>query len=106
MKGMHALRVPQLTSIEAAVRIFYEHNSIGNKEIRELFGCCTAKAVDLKKPVLAAMLERGMILRGNGAVSVEVAYEIWGLDIQNLEKKLMKAKKLGFAQTAADSEDI
>ena len=64
-------------SIETAVRIYYEYNAIGNKQICELFGCCIGKAQQLKKPVAVAMLEKGMYLRGNGTVSVEVAYEVW-----------------------------
>ena len=45
-------------SIETAVRIYYEYNAIGNKQICELFGCCIGKAQQLKKPVAAAMLEQ------------------------------------------------
>ena len=51
-------------SIETAVRIYYEYNAIGNKQICELFGCCIGKAQQLKKPVAVAMLEKGMYLRG------------------------------------------
>ena len=75
MEG-YRITVPQITSIETAVRIYYEYNAIGNKQICELFGCCIGKAQQLKKPVAAAMLEKGMYLRGNGTVSVEVAYEV------------------------------
>lgn len=103
MEG-YRITVPQITSIETAVRIYYEYNAIGNKQICELFGCCLAKAQQLKKPVAAAMLEKGMYLRGNGTVNVEVAYEVWGLDIQNLERKLTRARKLGFAQAQPDTE--
>ena len=58
-------------SIETAVRIYYEYNAIGNKQICELFGCCIGKAQQLKKPVA-----KGHVSSRDGTVSVEVAYEV------------------------------
>ena len=34
----HRVRVPQVADISAAIRLYYEHTEIGNKDIRAIFG--------------------------------------------------------------------
>jgi hypothetical protein len=88
--------VPQISSIENAVRIYYSYPEIGNREIRELFGKKGETTfVKLKNLVKDEMRRRDMLSYGAYKVNTEVAYEVWGLDIKDLEKRMCKLKKYG-----------
>lgn len=90
------IRLPRIKSIRDAVEIYYTMDSMNTADIMRLFGCCATKARDIKRPVQLAMKERRILPRTQGCVSTEVAYEIWGIDIQALERRFQKAEKFGF----------
>lgn len=90
-----AIRVPRVTSIENAVLIYYSNLDLGNKEIRELFGPLgSARLVGLKRLVIEEMKNRGQLQYDSTSVRTKTAYEVWGLDIADLEKRLAKLRKL------------
>lgn len=92
-KGGGVMRRP-ITSIEKALEIYYNHTMLGNKEIKELFGVtsdCTARVI--KNEVNKAAAERDMLPMGNNYVETDFAYEVWGIDVANLEKRLAKKRK-------------
>ena len=53
------VRVPQITSLETAIRLYYERIELSNSDIRELFGkLAPATIKSLKNKALAIMTER------------------------------------------------
>lgn len=96
------VRIPQIQSVETAVRIFYQYPNLQNRQIRELFGNKPANdtVVKLKNCVRERMNEKGILSLTTTSVDTRTAYEVWGLDIDDLEKRYSKLKKYGFIQEA------
>lgn len=95
---MEGITIPRVASIRGAVEIYYQYNDLRTPDIMQLFGCSSTKARQLKKPVMAVMRERGIMMRTSGCVDTETAFEIWGLDIKALERKAERAEKLGIGR--------
>jgi len=92
---MSKVNIPQIVSIESALRIFYTYSELGNKEISSLFGrISSATTVKLKNLVKNEMLKREICSYGKNKVSTKVAFEVWGIDVIDLEKRRKKLKDL------------
>lgn len=81
--------------IASAVELYYTKPEIGNSEIRQLFGASPSTAVRYKKMVqqeMAAKNERSWMPHH---VNTATAFEVWGIDIHDYEKRLKKIKELG-----------
>ena len=90
------VRIPQITSLETAVRLYYERIELSNADIRELFGkLAPATIKSLKNKALAIMTERNTPVWNAQRVNTEIAYEAWGLNITDLEHRLKKLKAMG-----------
>ncbi len=82
-------------NIDTALRIYYENVEIGSKEIRELFGITANSAVArVKNEVLEEMAKRGQKPYARYCINTAVAYDVWGIDVNDLEKRRNKLKKL------------
>lgn len=92
---MDGITVPRVAGIRTAVEIYYQYNDLRTQDVQRLFGCSSTKARQLKKPVLAVMRERNIMMRTENCVDTETAYEVWGIDIKSLERKMERAEKLG-----------
>ena len=91
----HRVRVPQVADISAAIRLYYEHTEIGNKDIRAIFGDMgNGRIGRLKQLALEAMHERGTVHYTAQYVNTEVAYDAWGIDIKRLERGIERLNKL------------
>jgi len=89
------MSIPPITSIEAALSVYYTHAEIGNKEITALFGKLSpTTVVRLKRIVKDEMCERGVMSFGSHTVNTEVAYMVWGIDVEALERRLQKLREL------------
>ncbi len=92
----HRVRVPQVADISAAIRLYYEHTEIGNKDIRAIFGDMgNGRIGRLKQLVLEAMHERGTVHYNAQYVNTEVAYDVWGINIDRLTAGRKKLQQLG-----------
>lgn len=92
------MKVKPITSIDTALRIYYTYPEIGNKEIRELFGNIGNSTMSkYKQPVLDMQAERGVYTSQRSTVNTEIAYEVWGIDVEDLEHRRSKLKKLGLS---------
>ena len=95
MESKIRVRIPQITSIETALRLYYERIELSGKDIKELFGdisdCTVAK---LKNKVREMMKEEDTPIWNARNVNTEVAYKAWGLDIESLERRHSKIQKL------------
>jgi hypothetical protein len=85
-----------ITSIETAVRIYTMHQTLTSKEIAELFGITTSAARQYLNRIKRLQIEAGIPLFEVHAVDTTFAYEKWGLDIKDLERRYRKAVALGF----------
>lgn len=88
------IRIPQVTSIELAIRLYYERTELSNSEIKSLFAVGENTVTKLKRKARELMNERETPVWNAQRVNTEVAYEAWGLDIKNLEHRLKKLKAL------------
>lgn len=90
------VRIPQITSLETAIRLYYERSELSTPDIRELFGPLANDTVSrLKRKARELMNERGKLPGDATRVNTEIAYEAWGLDITKLEFRLNKLRTLG-----------
>ena len=94
-KEIMNIYIPTITSIENALKIYYENGEIGNKEIKYLFGNRSSTTIArLKKLVRAEMIKKDMPTFNVNKVNTVIAYEVWGIDIIDLEKRMKKLKEL------------
>ena len=90
------MNIPQIASIENALRIYYSHSQLGNKEIKSLFGKNSSNTIArLKRYVRDEMMKRNIPSFGINNVNTAVAFDVWGIDVNDLEKRMQKIKELG-----------
>ena len=89
------IHIPSITNIDNALKVFYENAEIGNKEIKCLFGNrSSATIAKLKKIVNTEMIKRDMPTFGMYKINTAIAFEVWGIDIIDLEKRRKKIQEL------------
>ena len=89
------MNIPAITSIDNALKIFYTHAEIGNAEIKALFGSLSSATVArLKAAVKTEMDRREMFSYGMYKINTTVAFDVWGLNAADLEKRRKKLKEL------------
>ena len=82
--------------IETAIRIYHEYPEIGNEQIRELYGNLSiSTTTKYKNLVRKEMVERGVKTYAPYSVNTAIAYEVWGLNIKDLENRRKKLISLG-----------
>ena len=79
---------------EKAIELYYTQTEINNAEIRELFSCTSTTATRLKKQVLDRMAKNRVRTWLPGNIDVKTAYAVWCIDVEQLEKSLLKLQKL------------
>lgn len=90
------VHIPEITSLETAIRLYYENLELGNTEIKELFRVASGKKIlTLKQMAKERMEEQDIPLWNALRVNTKTAYEAWGLDINDLERRYNKLQKLG-----------
>ena len=94
-RGDEIMNIPQITSIENALQIYYSNSEIGNKEIASLFGSLSSATISrLKKIAKDEMEKREMLSYGMYKVNTAIAFSAWGIDAADLEKRMKKLKEL------------
>ena len=89
------MNIPPITGIENALKLYYNHSELGNKEITTLFGQRSSATISrLKRIVKDEMNKRDILSYGANKVQTEVAYAVWGIDVRDLEKRMKKIKEL------------
>lgn len=72
---------------------------IGNAEIKELFGTKSSTTVcRLKRRVQEAMQKQGKKTWNSYNVNTTIAFETWGIDIDNIERLYKKQERLGLVK--------
>lgn len=80
---------------ETALRIYYMYPEIGNRQIEELFGIKGSAALRRKNEARKYQMENGIKTSAPNVVNTTAAYEVWGIDVKDLEMRRGKLKKLG-----------
>ncbi|MGN0148790.1 MAG: hypothetical protein ACI4C7_00895 [Clostridia bacterium] len=92
------MKVKRITSIDTALRIYYTYPEIGNKEMRELFGNTSNDTISrYKKAVREEQDKRKVRTSQMNTINTEVAYDVWGIDVKDLERRRDKLKRLGLS---------
>lgn len=77
-----------------ALEIYYTHTEIENADIQRLFNCASSTATRLKKKAKELMAKRTIRTWDASKVDTATAYEAWGIDIEEVEKRLTKLNRL------------
>ena len=94
-KGGIFIYIPSITSIENALKIYYENAEIGNKEIKVLFGERSTVTISrLKKLAKSEMIKNDVPTFCSNKVNTSVAFNVWGIDVNDLEERRKKIKEL------------
>jgi len=89
------MNIPNIKNIETALKIYYHNSELGNKEITDLFGrLSSATVARLKSIVKDEMTKRSIMTYRMYKINTCVAYDVWGINITDLEKRLKKIKEL------------
>jgi len=89
------MNIPQITSIDNALKIYYSHSELGNKEIASLFGrLSSATTAKLKKLAKEEMINKSKHSYGMYKVNTCIAYDVWGIDVDDLERRRKKLQTL------------
>lgn len=89
-----AVRVPQVESLETAIRLYYEKVELSTADIKEIFGCSSSTCVKLKHRAKEKMQEENTIIWNAANVNTEAAFRAWGLDIAKMEHGLKRLRCL------------
>ena len=90
------VHIPEITSLETAIRLYYENLELGNTEIKELFRVASGKKILTLKQMAKERMEQKEVAQWDALrVNTKTAYEAWGLDINDLERRYNKLQKLG-----------
>lgn len=85
-----------IKNVDAALRAYYGSGYIGNKEISEIFGTsCNSTLANLKRSVKKVEIERGIPTVVPAHVNTKVAFEVWQIDVSELERGRKKLQALG-----------
>ena len=86
-----SVRIPKISSIETALFIYNENITLGNAEISKLFAIKSRAAIgNLKRIAFELMEERGVPAVNPTLVDTNTAYDAWGLDVKEMDKKHKK----------------
>ena len=89
------MRIPQVTGIETAIEIYYSTIEMKNADIRQLFGKISSSTIaKLKNVARAKMREKDVPTWNANYVNTAAAFEAWGLNIEDLERRAAKLSKL------------
>ncbi len=94
-KSTISVRIPQITSLETAISLYYERIELSNDDIRKLFGHISSATISkMKKLAREKMIENHTPFWNAQYINTEVAYQTWGLEIGDLERRYKKIKAI------------
>lgn len=98
------MNTPRIASVEVAVELYYSTYALYTADLRRLFPGASATTLSrLKRAAREYTLSHGLMLIDNLSVPTDDAYKAWGLDIEQLEAKFKKLKRLGFCEAKEET---
>ncbi len=92
------VRIPKIADLKTAIQIYWSMQELDNADIKELFPSASRSTIiKLKQKVKDYMAKEDIPVYGAYSVNTKAAYHVWGLDINDLETRLNKLKKLDLA---------
>jgi hypothetical protein len=85
------MKPPEVAKI---VEIGLTYPEIGNQQIMELFDISGTYASQMKKQVQREMVSRGIYTWNPKNVNTKIAFEVWGINLEQAEKAYRKLKQL------------
>lgn len=83
--------------LKTCLKIYYTYPELGSDEIKELFGVSDGVASTMKKSVRKKQIEENVMVLDKYCVNTELAFKVWGIDIEDIERRVKKLEKLGLA---------
>lgn len=80
--------------IETAVYLYYAKPELTSDDVKNLFSCGNTTAIKLKNHVRREMAARGVRSWIPSSINTKVAFDLWGIDIVDYEKRLKKLQSL------------
>lgn len=91
-----AVRRPEIKDVDAAIRIYYSKDYIGNKEFLEIFGTMGRDRIArLKNAIREEERRQGQPEVVLKKVCTEIAYEVLNIDIKKLVDKRQRLVRMG-----------
>ncbi len=88
------VRIPNISSLETAIKKYYEKTELSNSDIKEIFDVrSSATVAKLKQVAKQEMIEQNTPCWNAQRVNTEVAYRVWGIDIEDIERRYKKLKE-------------
>lgn len=89
------VRVPQFEDLKTAIVLYHSRVELSNADIKKLFGAhCNNTISKLKALAREKMAENNVPAWNPQHVNTAAAYEAWGLDIEDLERRFEKIKNM------------
>ena len=96
----------QVANAEAAIRAYYGNGYIGTAEVKAIFGDMSdATACNYKRYVKDEERAREIPEVVPHHVSTKIAFEVWKIDIKELERNRQKLRSLGLEEEPVRSEE-
>lgn len=91
------INIPMIGNIRTAIELYHRpQDFLFNADIHKLFpGIGEARVQKLKQLAKTRTAERGGIQLNSRTVNTKDAFAAWGLDIDDLERRYARLKKLG-----------
>ena len=96
-KAQEEKNMAAAADISKAVELYYSRAQLDSDDVSDLFGGVSRSTVcHLKQKARNLMKEKGLPIWDSKHVETKAAFEAWGLDIEDLEKRFKKLRALGF----------
>lgn len=95
MSNNQNVRIPPITSLKTAIELYYSRTELGNADIKKLFGEHSSSTIArIKRKARQKMIEKNVQSWNANRVNTEAAFEAWGLNITDLERRYKKLQEL------------
>lgn len=86
-----------IASLKTAILVYHNYPELQNEQLRELFGhdFASSTLARYKKIIRDRQRELGIKTAVPYSVNTKVAFEVFGIDITEIEKSMAKLQKLG-----------
>lgn len=83
-----------IRNLKEAVKLYYSKPELETQDIMSVFGCSSSTARRLKNQVQRKQIERGILTFSSSTINTRLAFELWGIDVDQAEKNLFKLQRL------------
>ena len=93
------MKAPEIQSVKQAILTFYNKTELRNGDIKELFGDVSPRRLyALKEKAKEVERAEGIEKWNACAVNTKAAYKAWGIDVTELERRLLRLRRLGLEE--------